>query len=91
MKSTGNGTPKVCTENLLKTFRGEVPFERVKGINPRLIDKPFPEVEADLLEDASWLIETYEPRVTLNGVTVRQDNAAGGNFAIVADTTETEV
>ncbi len=91
MKASGNGAPKVCAENLLKTFCGEVPFERVKGINPRLVDKPLHEVEVDLQEEAAWNIETYEPRVTLNGVTIRQETAAGGNFAIIADTTETEV
>ena len=91
MKSTGNGAPKVCAENLLKSFFGEVPFERCKGLSARLIDKPISEVERGVLENASWLVRYYEPRVTLKGVTVQQDNAAGGNFSIVADIRETEV
>ena len=33
MKASGNGTPQTCVQNLLKTTRGEVPYERIKGID----------------------------------------------------------
>ena len=32
MKASGNGAPEICVQNLLKTIRGEVPYERIKGI-----------------------------------------------------------
>ena len=87
MKESGNGAPDVCANNLLRTFRGEVPFERVKGLNPRLIDKPISDAEVELAEDAEWLIGTYEPRATLNGVSIAQTSAADGGFSITADIT----
>ena len=31
MKASGNGAPEICVQNLLKTIRGEVPYERIKG------------------------------------------------------------
>ena len=37
MKASGNGTPQTCVQNLLKTTRGEVPYERIKGIDRTLI------------------------------------------------------
>ena len=44
MKASGNAAPETCVQNLLKTIRGEVPYERIKGIdhtdkNVRLCDK----------------------------------------------------
>ena len=30
MKASGNGAPEICVQNLLKTIRGEVPYERIK-------------------------------------------------------------
>ena len=90
MRASGNGAPDVCANNLLRTFRGEVPFERVKGIDPRLIDKPFSEVESELNDDAEWLVNTYEPRVTLDGVSISGTSVADGGFSITANITETE-
>ena len=40
MKASGNGAPEICVQNLLKTIRGDVPYERIKGIDRTLIDKP---------------------------------------------------
>ena len=33
MKASGNGAPEICVQNLLKTIRGEVPYERIKGLS----------------------------------------------------------
>lgn len=84
MKASGNGTPEQCVDNLLKTFRGEVPYERVKGLDPRMIDRPIVESEPDIQQDADWLLYTYEPRVTVNGINV---SSAGdsGELNITAD------
>ena len=40
MKASGNAAPETCVQNLLKTIRGEVPYERIKGIDRTLIDRP---------------------------------------------------
>ena len=70
MRKTGNGNPETCANNLMKTVRFEVPFERIKGINGALIDTP--NAEDRMSADAQWLIETYEPRAKVNSVTVER-------------------
>ena len=90
MRASGNGHPEVCSNNLLRTFRGEVPFERVKGLDPRLIDLPVPEAELEVRQDATWLLETYEPRATVNAIIMSKSDAANGGFHVTADITEKE-
>ena len=91
MRATGNGTPGVCVNNLLRTARGEVPFERVKGLDPRMIDRPFGDVQGAIRQDAEWLISTYEPRVAVNGINIEPETGASAGFVVTADVTETEV
>lgn len=91
MRSKGNGSVEVCANNLLQIVRGEVPFERVKGLDPRLIDRPMSEAENDIRQDAEWLISTYEPRVTVNAINIEQATGAEAGFSVTADVTETEV
>ena len=90
MKASGNGDANVCAANLLRTFRGEVPYERVKGLDPRLIDRPTMEAEIAIQQDATWLIETYEPRAIVNGIAMSDDAAVSGGFLVQADITEKE-
>lgn len=85
MLANGNGKTQLCVQNLLRLFRGEVPYERVKGLDPRMIDKPIIEAEPQMRQDAEWLIETYEPRATINGITVSATDAVGGGFVVDAD------
>ncbi len=89
MRANGNGYPQVCVQNLLQLFRGECPYERVKGLDPRLIDQPAQIVAPQVMQDAEWLIETYEPRVTVDAIRIeeKQDGASGG-FAVIADVSE---
>lgn len=90
MRAKGNGDINVCANNLLRTFRGEVPFERVKGIDARLIDRPANEADAELKQDAEWLLETYEPRAIVNGIEIEHTEGVNGDFAIRANITERE-
>ena len=90
MRASGNGSPAVCAGNLLKLTRGEVPYERVKGLDPRLIDRPFGIVEAEIQQDADWLLETYEPRVDVNAINIEPSDAASGGFTVTADINEKE-
>ena len=85
MIANGNGRTQRCVQNLLRMFRGECPYERVKGLDPRMIDKPISSVEPEIRQEAEWLIETYEPRATINNITVSADDAVGGGFVIDAD------
>ena len=90
MKASGNGNIDLCVSNLLRTFRGEVPYERVKGLDPRLIDKPLATVELEVQQDARWLLETYEPRATVNEIIMSNSDAVAGGFTVTADITEKE-
>lgn len=85
MRAKGNGTPQVCVNNLLRLFRGEVPYERVKGLDPRLIDKPMASASMELRQDADWLVDTYEPRATITSISVNQMDAVNGGFSVTAD------
>lgn len=88
MRAKGNGDVGVCANNLLRIFRGENPFERVKGIDPRSIDKPVEEAVAEVTEEATWCVNTYEPRAVLDGVSVEGLNAPGGEFTVTAHISE---
>lgn len=90
MRATGNGTPGVCANNLLQITRGEVPFDRVKGLDPRLIDRPFGIAAAEIQQDAEWLLETYEPRVDINSINIEPSEASTGGFNVTADINEKE-
>lgn len=90
MRATGNGAPGVCANNLLKITRGEVPFERVKGLDPRMIDRPLGIVDSEVKYDAEWLIGTYEPRVTVNAIRVTTSEESAGGFTVTADIKEKE-
>lgn len=84
MLKAGNGAPQNCVENLLKIFRGEVPYARAKGLDPRMIDRPLSDTAA-ISQDAEWLIETYEPRAILDGIEVIPSDAVNGGFRIKAN------
>ena len=32
MKGSGNGNPAICANNLVRISRGEIPFDRIKGV-----------------------------------------------------------
>ena len=88
MRSKGNGNVDVCANNLLAIHRGENPFERVKGLNPRSIDRPLLDARAEILQDAEWCIETYEPRGTLKNITVEGLDSPSGDFRVSAQIAE---
>lgn len=84
MKANGNGTPETCVQNLLKTIRGEVPYERIKGIDRTLIDKPSETAAPDLVADVEFVVKTYEPRAKLGTVELTALAAEVGGFEIDA-------
>lgn len=78
MKAHGNGTPETCASNLLRIVRGEVPYDRVRGRDGTLVDKPNATDEA--AADVEWLLGTYEPRVDVEGVEMNPDIINAGDF-----------
>lgn len=66
MRASGNGTPEICALNLLRIVRGEVPFDRIKGINGSFIDRPNP--TDDVAADIEQTLEIYEPRIDVASI-----------------------
>lgn len=90
MRANGNGAPELCANNLLRMMRGEVPFERVKGLDPRLVDKAMTDAQTEIEADAEWVIGTYEPRVQFDGISISQADAKSGGFIVTANITKKE-
>lgn len=83
MRGQGNGNPEVCAANLLRIVRGEVPYDRVRGRDSTIIDQP--NNDDDAAADAEWLLETYEPRVIVNTITVEGSAVPEGDFSLSVD------
>lgn len=77
MLGKGNSNPEHCAANLMKIARGEIPMDRTRGLNANLTGAPCAEVEEELTSDAEWVIETWEPRVQVNQITVSQNGETG--------------
>ena len=84
MRATGNGLVKVCVQNLLATIRGEVPYDRLRGLDAEIVDRPSQEAVPEARRDAEWTLKTYEPRAVVEGIEVDVDAAASGDFAVTA-------
>lgn len=76
MKSSGNGKPQQCVANLINLYQYEVPYARLKGMDPSIIDTPTENAETAVKNHVSALIENYEPRVTVNDIEINyaEDN-----------------
>jgi phage baseplate assembly protein W len=75
--------------NLINLYQYEVPYARLKGMDPSIIDSPTEDAEIAVKNHASVLIENYEPRVTVNdiGISYTEDN----RMIITPDITVNEV
>ena len=88
MKAHGNGTPETCASNLLRIVRGEVPYDRVRGMDASLIDSPTALDEA--VADAEFVLETYEPRVNVESEEVNPEEGRSGDFSAFLNITRKE-
>lgn len=66
--------------NILRTYKGEVAYNRAFGISPDIIDKPADEVQAIIADDLSARIAQDEPRAQLLSVTA--SHSASGDIVI---------
>ena len=87
MKASGNGTPLQCVQNLLQIIRGECPMDRTKGISGEFYDMPRDEAAAGLIEDATWVIETYEPRINVNSIDLGVKEESDGSYTLTVNAT----
>lgn len=63
--------------NLLNTWRYDVAYNRVMGLNPKMVDKPAPIMAALYTADVYRLVQEYQPNVTVKSVKVRGVNENG--------------
>lgn len=70
MKASGNGNVAQCVANLIATYQGEVPYQRLKGMDPSVIDENLITSEPKIKNHATWLIENYEERAVVNEINV---------------------
>ena len=82
MLGRGNSDPMQCVSNLLRITRGECVYDRVKGMNPELVDMNSDIAIPLMTAEAKWLIKTYEPRVELNSVDIQALVLNNGGFAL---------
>lgn len=86
MLSSGNGEVTTCVTNLMAMRRGECAYERVKGIDQDIINETEEATELDLLEDAEFVIEVFEERVSLEDIEIEpivyEDNSFDVKFVI---------
>lgn len=88
MLAKGNADPAVCVLNLLRTWRGEVPYERLKGVDTSLIDRPAGVARPAMEADAVWTVNTYEPRVTATEAVTAALDGMQGDFALTMNVQE---
>ena len=87
MKASGNGDKSTCVQNLLRIIRGEVCYDRIRGLDPRIVDMPAADAADEFNQDAIWMLKTYEPRATIESIQIHQDDAGNGNFGVTANIT----
>lgn len=80
MLKSGNSNVLLCADNLIRTVRGEVPNERMKGIDSSIIDQPIQQARIAFEKDLTWLLENYEPRLDVETVEPAQIEALYGEF-----------
>lgn len=85
MRASGNGGKAVCVQNLLAIVRGEVPYDRLRGLDPRIIDRPAADAVAEAVQDADWMLGVYEPRAKIDSIGAVNDDAAEGIFRVTAE------
>lgn len=85
MRASGNGLKEVCVQNLLALIRGEVFYDRLRGLDVRMIDRPGGNAANEMMEDAKWDIKTYEPRAIIENINVVQTDASSGDFRVTAN------
>ena len=90
MLATNNSNPAVCVNNLIQIARGEVPYDRVKGVSFAQLDAPIGQSTDEITEDTEWMLNTYEPRAEIDSIEVTATDAQNGQFAIIANINTTK-
>ena len=71
--------------NLINTFRYEVAYDRTKGIDPSILDKPATQAKALYISEIYRMINTYEPRAKVKQVDFVELNDGNMQFKVVIE------
>lgn len=72
--------------NLINTWRYEIAYNRIKGIDPSLLDKPADVAAALYTAEVYRVVSEYEPRATVKEVTyLGVDDEGRMQFKVVVD------
>lgn len=90
MRKNGNSRPDVCANNILSTIRGEVAYERVKGVDGRLHGQPMNTAASEAQTDAERQLEIFEPRIDVDHIEVTGDESGDFTYDIILSRKEEE-
>ena len=90
MLSKNNSSPESCVNNLMQITRGEVPYDRVKGVSADHNDGPITQVTDEIVDDTEWMLGVYEPRAEIDSIEVSPSEAENGHFIITANINTTK-
>lgn len=76
-------------KNLLMLRMGEVPFDRLRGIDPRLFEMPLPQMQEEALPEVDRVL-AWEPRVQAESATCRMVGDGEAMVEVVITMTEGE-
>ncbi len=88
MLSKGNGNAEITSQNLVKIIRGEVPYDRIRGVDISFTDRPAAEIQSDVETDVYETLEDYEPRVEVKSVELERTES--GIYSINLDIEKVE-
>jgi hypothetical protein len=72
--------------NLISTWRYEVAYDRTKGLDPGIMDKPTVEASAQYISEIYRLVEDYEPNAEVKSVTpIGIDDEGQIDFKVVIE------
>lgn len=78
-ENCGDVTSRVIqnAKNLLMTRMGEIPYDRLRGVDPALYDLPFEEFQAELPREIDRVM-LWEPRLSVVSAEANMDQDADG-------------
>ncbi|MDE5758627.1 MAG: hypothetical protein K2H85_08445 [Allobaculum sp.] len=79
MRMKDNGNPLICARNLMNMSLGECPFDRLRGRDPAMLDRPMGQSQA--VQNAKLVLKLYEPRLDATVIRGGYVNA-NGDFVI---------
>ena len=76
---TAKGEERIIqnVKNIIRTRQFEVPFMRALGISPDFIDSMPKDIKTDITEHIRGLIDTYEPRATVQSAHIESCDENG--------------